>query len=657
MKEIKLKITLEGADAVKDVQKEVKNLDTTADKSQKSVKDLAKESGVLSKEMSMLNRIQGTYNTLMEKMGLNTATATAGTSGLARMMNILRIALIKTGIGAIAVAVGTLAAAFVSTQEGADRLNRALAPLTMMFQRIWGIIQDLSLDIVEALADPKQAFKDLGQIILDNLINRLRAIPMMGQAALDLLVATFQSAGAGIRLALADVPLIGRGIDADQAREDLNQATDGIKAGFKDLTTATSQLTTGIEGGIGRIGNAIRNLYNEVKEDAHELFDLQRDLQIRQAEMLVPMAKIRAEYEEQRTLANDVSQTLEEQLAASERAIELQQKLVDEEQAQLDMEIRILEIKQAQNDTSREEDMELQRLLARRIEIESQAERSNRNMIRRQSRIREEIRKTTEAEAEAARLAAEEREKLLAEREEADRLAAEDRILREREIRNRLRELDAEDWEEELEIRAERAELERDMRMLELEREIEDEEMLKQELALVEAEYQDELSQLERQGANERKAIAQAELDLRRQIALEMASVLDGLTRLIGEQTVAGKALAIAAATIDTYVGANKALAQGGILGPIAAAGVIATGLANVRQILATQVPSIQGQPLGTPASAPNIQAAQAEPVGMETVETVFQTDETEAQRVYVTETDVTETQNRVRVIEEDATF
>ena len=44
----------------------------------------------------------------------------------------------------------------------------------------------------------------------------------------------------------------------------------------------------------------------------------------------------------------------------------------------------------------------------------------------------------------------------------------------------------------------------------------------------------------------------------------------------------------IAQALIDTYTGANKALAQGGIFGAISAAGIVAAGLANVARIKST---------------------------------------------------------------------
>jgi hypothetical protein len=51
------------------------------------------------------------------------------------------------------------------------------------------------------------------------------------------------------------------------------------------------------------------------------------------------------------------------------------------------------------------------------------------------------------------------------------------------------------------------------------------------------------------------------------------------------EMAIASARLAQAAALIDMYAGANKAFAQGGVLGFVTGAAVIAQGLANVAQI------------------------------------------------------------------------
>jgi len=86
---------------------------------------------------------------------------------------------------------------------------------------------------------------------------------------------------------------------------------------------------------------------------------------------------------------------------------------------------------------------------------------------------------------------------------------------------------------------------------------------------------------------------------------LEAFSGLAGaLSALAGDN----KALAIASAVIDTYVGANKAFAQGGTVGFVTGAAVIAAGLNNVRTIMATDVPSSGG---GGSVAAPTTPAPQ----------------------------------------------
>ena len=66
---------------------------------------------------------------------------------------------------------------------------------------------------------------------------------------------------------------------------------------------------------------------------------------------------------------------------------------------------------------------------------------------------------------------------------------------------------------------------------------------------------------------------------------------LGDLATIVGKNSKFGKAIAIAQAIQDTYAGADKALAQGGIFGFIGAAAVIATGIANVKKIASTKPP------------------------------------------------------------------
>lgn len=85
-------------------------------------------------------------------------------NSVTKSLKLLRISLIATGIGAIAVAVGTLAAAFLSTQKGADALNSILTPLTTVLQRMWGIVQNLASIFVD-ITQGEAAWQDLGDAI------------------------------------------------------------------------------------------------------------------------------------------------------------------------------------------------------------------------------------------------------------------------------------------------------------------------------------------------------------------------------------------------------------------------------------------------------------------------------------------------------------
>lgn len=73
---------------------------------------------------------------------------------------------------------------------------------------------------------------------------------------------------------------------------------------------------------------------------------------------------------------------------------------------------------------------------------------------------------------------------------------------------------------------------------------------------------------------------------------LEMAAGTAGqLSSLLGEESAAGKAFATVQALINTYLGASKALAQGGIWGVAQAAIVVAAGMKQVMSINKTKDP------------------------------------------------------------------
>ena len=175
-----------------------------------------------------------------------------------------------------------------------------------------------------------------------------------------------------------------------------------------------------------------------------------------------------------------------------------------------------------------------------------------------------------------------------------------------------------------------------------------------------------EFTEAVRANSDARIKIDQAEVNAKLQNASQIAGLLSGLSNLIGKETAAGKGFAVASATIDTYLSAQKAYQSmvgipvaGPALAAVAAGVAIAGGIKNVREIVRTKVPGGGGG-----VSAPNISAsAPSVTSGVPTLGTSPVTalgtmmQNQPPLKAYVVESDVTSTQKRVADIERRAGF
>lgn len=143
---------------------------------------------------------------------------------------------------------------------------------------------------------------------------------------------------------------------------------------------------------------------------------------------------------------------------------------------------------------------------------------------------------------------------------------------------------------------------------------------------------------------------------------LTMKALTD-IASIVGKNSKFGKAIAIVQAIRDTYAGATKAYAQGGIFGFISAAAITAAGLANVKTIASTPEPTPpSGASVGGSGSVPAMPSA---PPAFNVVgqgETSQLADAIGGQanqpvRAYVVSNDVTTAQGLERNIVEGATI
>ena len=175
----------------------------------------------------------------------------------------------------------------------------------------------------------------------------------------------------------------------------------------------------------------------------------------------------------------------------------------------------------------------------------------------------------------------------------------------------------------------------------------------------------------EEQAADASIKIAKLESDQKTKELQIYANALNAFADLAGKNTAAGKALAIASTTISTYMAAQQAYASAflpiptpasPILGAIAAAAAVAGGLANIRSILAVQIPRGGGGGGGgsmpsMPSAAPPIMRPTSSNVNIGNTTPIKTSNQNESGKVYVLESDITNSQNNVDSIKKKATI
>lgn len=149
------------------------------------------------------------------------------------------------------------------------------------------------------------------------------------------------------------------------------------------------------------------------------------------------------------------------------------------------------------------------------------------------------------------------------------------------------------------------------------------------------------------------KQLEQQKFDAQVGLASQSLSIIGGL---VDQNSAAGKAIAVTQAIINTYQGATKAIGQGGIFGPVAAAATIAAGLINVRKIISTKVPSAKGtgnvadsgSPSMSMASAPIIPSAPIQNTVTSLSQQSINQMGSATGRAYVVESDITNSQEKI---------
>lgn len=480
------------------------------------VKEALMQTGAFGNQFALLAKAQKAWNAIVALSNV--------------ALQSFKVALISTGIGAVAVALGTLAAGFLSTQRGADAVSKVLKPLQFAFDRLWGLVQEFSVGIVDAFKNPQQAIKDLGQAILQNLINRFTAVGKIIRSILE--------------------------------------------GDWRALGDATIQLTTGVKDFSDKVKELGKELGAAAKEGS-KFADIQIAMKKAQLALAESQGALNRKFQEQKAIVQDVTKSDEERKAAAEEALAALDKRTQLEANILKQQIKQAELSAKQNDTDYETQIELAELKGQLAQLEA-------DRVQKSLEIRNQVnaidKKTADDRLKQSEKEKEELEKRIAEElrmelEAAERLAQEKiNIERQRLLNNEITidEFNKRMAQMEMEaLEARKAVLEQfGQDVLEINSEI-----LAAQVANAEAQI-------------ETDKIAEETKRDQKEKTLQMA------ISTLGEQTAVGKVLSSAQAAINSYEAATLALATiPPPLGQIQAALTVIQGLAQVARINAVPIP------------------------------------------------------------------
>jgi hypothetical protein len=196
-------------------------------------------------------------------------------------------------------------------------------------------------------------------------------------------------------------------------------------------------------------------------------------------------------------------------------------------------------------------------------------------------------------------------------------------------------------------------------------------ELTEQQKAAIRQKYSLENKKNDKELADSQKHLS----DVTKQVKLDeykaVGDAASALSGLLGQQTAAGKALALSSALINTYLGITEALRQPStlpspfdVIAKVAnVATVLSTGISAVKKITAVNVPggkggggggaSLGGIPTSAPSSFSTLSNSQLSAIGNGSSQLSNGTDG--PQKVFVTEADITRTQTKVAVIQQRA--
>jgi ribonuclease BN (tRNA processing enzyme) len=558
--------------------------------------------------------------------------------GATKGFNLMKFAIIGTGVGALVIAVTALISAFKGSESGQNKFAKLMGVIGVVTGNIIDIFADLGDAIISVFENPKKAINDFASLIKKNITNRVVGLtelfPQLGKAIEQTFKGDFSGAMDTATNAIGKVTL-GLESTTDTYREltgavgdfiDKNNEEMIMGAKVADMRSKADKVERGLlkdralaEREVAELRLKAKDLNNTTAKEREnalkKVLAIEDSLIGREQEV----ANLRRDAQ---TAENSFARSTKENLDEEER---LKAEAISVETRRLNKKRQVQrELTQAENQINSEKQARLKEQQVKQAELDKIEIDKKKKLLAEEGKLEEALLDKKEdiaqRDAEGDQYEFEEKLRGLESKEiaytakieelremelisdeefrikkaEAEdsfsaqrRVVEEDRIIknnkRNAELKNKERELEAEQFA--LDLENEQISFD-DKRVLleERRREILDDELLSE---------QDRNKELEKLSKANIK-ISEIESAQKEEAQMAYLNAVGAINNLLGEESEAGKALSVATTLVSTYFSAQKAYeSQMALTTPDApvraglAAGVaVASGLANVKRIM-----------------------------------------------------------------------
>ena len=482
--------------------------------------------------------------------------AKKGVTGMIAGLKTMKGAIIATGLGAFVIVVTSLMQAFTSTEEGQNQLAKGMAVLGAVVDVFTDRLAAFGRGLISLFTDPVETFKGFGksikEFVMDKVDKVVEGLGFMGKAISKLFKGDFSG-----------------------ALEDAGSGLIKLNQGLNPAVILTEALV-----------KSTKDLIVEITKEG----------------------KIAAQIADQRAKAEKLDrQLLVDRAKANRDRAELLEKAVDKEKFTTSERIEFLKEAGALEDEITKKEIQAAQLRLDAQIAENALGDSNKEALEKEVQLRAQLinletAKLTKAKEVTGQIIALNAEEAAAKKAIDDKKIADDKIV-EDEAKTKADELKTLQQQ----IRDAEAVSEDDRRALEIQKTIEHYDNL---IALAKAQGLATEGLLKAKGAavakfsEDESKVEVKWADMTQEEKLDLAKDgLNNMATILGEESAAGKAAAIAAATISTFQSAQSSYQSlagipiiGPVLGAAAAGAAIVSGMAQVKAITATKLPTLGGK-------------------------------------------------------------